>query len=160
MEIGCLEADRTSNLTKAWDDGRLKMPIVMKDMLLEILNSNSVHVNDIHIIGYLISGANITLMDMDSPKGYVTRIRHLDKLTFPSTSNNYISRIVHLLQLAITGKMMMEDTVRLIDRSPMTMSDSNSMTAPILPPCFIPSSNTSKPSTGGSTKSPKRTKSS
>ncbi|KAI8391810.1 uncharacterized protein BYT42DRAFT_558157 [Radiomyces spectabilis] len=51
-ELGCLEIGGTSDISKAMKDGQMKLPIVMKDMLLRIAKTTNIRVTDIRIVGY------------------------------------------------------------------------------------------------------------
>ncbi|ORE05582.1 hypothetical protein BCV72DRAFT_135716 [Rhizopus microsporus var. microsporus] len=83
----------------------------------------------------------IRLMDMDSPMGYVTRIRRLNEIPYPSSSDDYITCMIPLLQLAALGKVIMEDTLHIIHHTPRSLTVSNYPSArPVLPSCFLPSS--------------------
>lgn len=56
VELGCLEIGGPTDQTKEWKDSRIKMPIVMKDMLLQIAETSPSIVNKVHILGYVING--------------------------------------------------------------------------------------------------------
>ena len=51
------------------------------------------------------------MLDVDSPQGYVTRIRRVAKQLYPTISDDYVQRMIPLLQLAFHGKRIMEDTI-------------------------------------------------
>ncbi|KAI9484340.1 hypothetical protein BDB00DRAFT_153947 [Zychaea mexicana] len=112
VELGCLEIGRTNDQTKEFIDGSIKMPMVMRDMLLKLVEENPALVNQLHILGYLIMGDKVSLMDMDIPDGYVTRIRRTKQVAYPDSSKNFIVRIGPLLELAAIGKEIVEDTYK------------------------------------------------
>ncbi|ORX53660.1 hypothetical protein DM01DRAFT_1287676, partial [Hesseltinella vesiculosa] len=58
-ELGCLEIGGTSNQTEQLGDAYLKLPIVMKDMMVHILKTTSVEASKIHIVGYAIHGKSL-----------------------------------------------------------------------------------------------------
>ncbi|KAI9466435.1 hypothetical protein BDB00DRAFT_872194 [Zychaea mexicana] len=112
VELGCLEIGRTNDQTKEFIDGSIKMPMVMRDMLLKLVEENPALVNQLHILGYLIMGDKVSLMDMDIPDGYVTRIRRTKQVAYPDSSKNFIVHIGPLLELAAIGKEIVEDTYK------------------------------------------------
>ncbi|PHZ13163.1 uncharacterized protein RHIMIDRAFT_237183 [Rhizopus microsporus ATCC 52813] len=133
---------------------------------MNIVKKTTVKLDDIHIVGYNINSKyfhkkkwpfkfdksmltafiqledeEIRLMDMDSPMGYVTRIRRLNEIPYPSSSDDYITCMIPLLQLAALGKVIMEDTLHIIHHTPRSLTVSNYPSArPVLPSCFLPSS--------------------
>ena len=57
VELGCLEINKTNNQTKELLDGSIKMPTVMRDMLMKLVEESPTLVNELHILGYVIMGA-------------------------------------------------------------------------------------------------------
>ena len=55
-ELGCMETGNDEDQTKELKDGSVKMPTVMKDMLLQIVEETPLLLHKIDIIGYIISG--------------------------------------------------------------------------------------------------------
>ncbi|CDH53141.1 hypothetical protein RO3G_08569 [Lichtheimia corymbifera JMRC:FSU:9682] len=144
IELGCLEIGGAPCQTKAWNDSMMKMPFVMKDMLISILKKTAAKIDEVHIIGYNINGLDVNMMDMDAPMGYVTRIRRLKEMSYPSNSDDYITCMIPLLQLAVLGKVIMDDTLKTINHTPRSLSVSNHPSARLnFPPCFLPSSTAS-----------------
>ncbi|KAI8143456.1 hypothetical protein BJV82DRAFT_94164 [Fennellomyces sp. T-0311] len=57
IELGCMEIGGSStDQTKEIKDGRMKMPHVLKDMLLDIVTKSPTLVHKVNVTGYLISG--------------------------------------------------------------------------------------------------------
>ncbi|KAG2222833.1 hypothetical protein INT45_000448 [Circinella minor] len=92
VELGCLEIGKTNIQTKELMDGSIKMPVVMRDMLMELVEETTPLVNKLHILGYVIMGNKVSLLDMDIPDGYVTRIRRTKPATYPHSSKNFAVR--------------------------------------------------------------------
>ncbi|KAG2224540.1 hypothetical protein INT45_004385 [Circinella minor] len=46
------------------------------------------------------SREQVSMLDMDSPKGYVSQIRHTVSIDYPSCSEDYVARIGSLIELA------------------------------------------------------------
>ncbi|KAG2221233.1 hypothetical protein INT45_013944 [Circinella minor] len=72
LELGCIETAAAKYQTKEMYDSLLKMPIVLRDMLLSATFSPLI-LHEARIIGYRISGGSVSLLDVDIPKGFVTR---------------------------------------------------------------------------------------
>lgn len=56
IELGCLEIKGMVDDTKEKEDSRVKMPIVMRDMLLQVVDNVSSMLRKVHIVGYHING--------------------------------------------------------------------------------------------------------
>ena len=57
IELGCMEiGGRTEDHTKEMQDGSFKMPLVMKDMLVDIVNKTPSLLHDVGITGFCING--------------------------------------------------------------------------------------------------------
>ena len=57
FELGCLEMGGLSNdQTKAYADGMLKLPIVLKDMMIDISTRSNASLNELVLLGYNING--------------------------------------------------------------------------------------------------------
>ncbi|KAI8969588.1 hypothetical protein BDB01DRAFT_732166 [Pilobolus umbonatus] len=59
FEFGALEIGNKYNQTKEMKDGGFKLPHVMKDMLLTIVQKNPTMLNKAHVVGYIINGKPI-----------------------------------------------------------------------------------------------------
>ena len=76
---------------------------------------------------------------MDSPGGYVSRIRRSASQEYPSCSDDFIKRIVPLFKIAMAGlTIMLQTRDALITVSPEIQSHASSTWK--LPATFIPSS--------------------
>ena len=56
IELGGLEAGYKKDNTKEFEDAMLKLPIVLKDMLTEIVNCRPSLLRKAHVIGYNVNG--------------------------------------------------------------------------------------------------------
>lgn len=159
-ELGCLEISGTNDTSKAMKDGQIKMPIVMKDMLLRIAKTTNARLIDIRILGYNISGMTffrihgfithtllhvlgnrITLTVLDAPHGDVVRFRRMNELMCPSSVNDFVQCMIPLLELAMLGRSIVEETLHAIDHAPRRhLTFQNPTDTSVLPPCFIPTS--------------------
>ncbi|KAI7900362.1 uncharacterized protein BX663DRAFT_518402 [Cokeromyces recurvatus] len=72
---------------------------------------------------------------MDCPQGYVTRVRRLNQMLYPTNSINFINRLRPLMEVAYIGKLIMEQTWTTIESTRIPLS--SSFGAPIiLPPNY------------------------
>lgn len=55
-EYGCLEIGHKNNITKEMWDAEIKLPIVMKDILVSLTNVAVDLLHELHTTGYNISG--------------------------------------------------------------------------------------------------------
>ncbi|KAI8988930.1 hypothetical protein BDB01DRAFT_833965 [Pilobolus umbonatus] len=85
---------RIGRKTKKTKHGGFKLPHVMKDMLLTGIQKNPSMIYKAHVVGYNINGSTFQLMDMVCPQGYVTRIRRLNQLEFPSDKYDFVKGFV------------------------------------------------------------------
>ncbi|KAI9269096.1 hypothetical protein BDA99DRAFT_479143 [Phascolomyces articulosus] len=102
-EVGCCEVGATKDQTKEFHDCSLKMPLVLRDMLLALTYDSSL-LHKSHVIGYSISGGCASLLDVNVPAGYITRVRKTDPLDFPHSDSNLVSSLLPLFTLAYNGK--------------------------------------------------------
>ncbi|KAG2218355.1 hypothetical protein INT45_012974 [Circinella minor] len=159
VELGGLEAGPTRNNTKEFEDSMMKLPLVFKDMLSEIASRRPSLLYKAHVLGYNINGNSVRLIDADVPGGHIVRIRRTDELKYPSNNDDYILKIISLLEIASYGKTIIDDTYSLCckTRVPPSFSSNSS----ILPPSFVPDNanrTQSSNSSGSGNKSRKKTK--
>ena len=83
------------------------------------------------------------MVDVDCPKGFVTRVRRTTSLFFPTSQDDYVIRMVPLLELSIIIKMKMERTFDLYKNTPMQLQKSNRRRT-VLPPSIDYNASTSK----------------
>ncbi|KAG2217377.1 hypothetical protein INT45_007387 [Circinella minor] len=151
-EVGCMEVGSERDQTKEWKDSMVKMPVVMQDQLREIVQEAPQLKHKVDIVGYSIHGNQITMLDMDVPKGYVSRIRRIKPLTYPTCSEDFVLRLIPLIELAIIAKEKMEKTLHLY-RNTLIGLQMARHTTPVLPLCPFSSSPSANNSTTGSTSS-------
>lgn len=73
---------------------------------------------------------------MDCPRGYVSRIRRLEKLSF-SSDEGFGSRLAPLLEVALITKNILKATVREIGNAPVPIRQVSLVKPTILPESFI-----------------------
>ncbi|KAI8144670.1 hypothetical protein BJV82DRAFT_605789 [Fennellomyces sp. T-0311] len=168
IELGAMEIGGLQDDTKGFKDGMVKLPRVMKDMLVAIANKAPSCLRQTHITGFSINGDEVTLIDADSPNGYITRIRRTHPISFPTSADNFIVRITPLLELATVAMLKMEGTLHHFNNTEIPLQGSRARHL-VLPPTFSPptsavqstsSLSTSIPSSSTSTPSSSSTQSS
>ena len=102
-----------------------------------------------------MAGNKISLIDMDMPSGYVTRIRRTKQVSYPDSSENFSVRIGPLLELAAIGKTIAEKTNNTFSKKVIPLSGAGNeeeTTIPLRIPVLLPPS-PSRPSTPSSSSS-------
>ncbi|KAG2225687.1 hypothetical protein INT45_012159 [Circinella minor] len=164
IEVGCIEVGKDDDQTKSIKDGLIKMPIIMHDMLTQLAETEEV-LRKAKVLGYVISscsqGTKAAMLVMDSPAGFISRIRRSKYLGLPTCSENFTKKIVPLFKLALTGLIIMENTRSIINNSTNDLESLRVSAGWRLPPTFIPSSliSTSKSSTTASSSAPPKSSS-
>lgn len=169
LELGALEiGSKKNDGTKDLSDGYYKLPIVMKDMLKGIVDKDSSIRNGVNIIGYNIQGKDIyhtkiylhtldnklSYMNIDTPAGYITHIRRLQKLPYPTSNDDYIARMPALLTVAYNGFKTMNHTLSKIQScksqiGPIILAQDDFL----LPPTIKPSSSSPSKASNSTTAS-------
>ncbi|KAI8147850.1 hypothetical protein BJV82DRAFT_575023 [Fennellomyces sp. T-0311] len=111
IELGGHEIGKDNVDTREMKDGMLKLPIVLKDMLSSVINTMPSLAHRVHALGYNINGNSITMLDVDIPDGFMTRVWRIRELTLPTYNRDYVPRMVPLLELALRGKLLLEETL-------------------------------------------------
>ena len=107
------------------------------------------------LFSYDNEGSSICLLNVDMPKGYVTRIRRTKDLEYPTNSNDYVLRMLSLLELAAHGKAAIDNTHKLICQTRVSPSVSTGGDSKFLLRSFI-SSTTQTSSSSSKTKKPRK----
>ncbi|KAI9279893.1 hypothetical protein BY458DRAFT_545049 [Sporodiniella umbellata] len=86
--VGCAEVGKHDVLViddKYLDDGMVKLPKTIRDMLCGLVEANPHRINQLYTIGFLMMGLNLELLIMNVPAGKtVTKITRTKKLPFPA----------------------------------------------------------------------------
>ncbi|CAO3643431.1 unnamed protein product [Cunninghamella blakesleeana] len=151
-ELGCGEVgiNNNDNCTKELNDGKFKLPKILKEMLLQLITFSPSNVNKLKTVGYSIMGTKINMIYMDIPKGYICRISRSKPLYFPTISSQLIRMMIPLLSLSWNGKKIMNESFKLlseededIDINSTTNNNSNADNNIHIPSCFWPASSSS-----------------
>ncbi|KAI8977129.1 hypothetical protein BDF20DRAFT_835961 [Mycotypha africana] len=118
-EIGCAEVGKQDVLViddKYLDNGMVKLPRTIRDMLCVLVQANPYKINQLYTIGFLMMGLNLEFLVLNVPAGKtVTRITRTKKLSFPSKPENIRMDFLPMLEVTLMGKALMENLARIID---------------------------------------------
>ncbi|KAI9245784.1 hypothetical protein EDC94DRAFT_653518 [Helicostylum pulchrum] len=100
---------------KYMDDGLVKLPKTLRDILCMLVNQNPRQINNLSTIGLLIMGLNMELLRMDIPQGSaITRILRTPMFEFPSSPNNIGTDFIPILEITWKAKQAMLKNVQLL----------------------------------------------
>ncbi|CEG76937.1 hypothetical protein RMATCC62417_11762 [Rhizopus microsporus] len=98
-EFGASEVGIKYNGTKHIVEGGVKLPKALKDMLDNLILNNSGSYEGLATFELQHSDLNVTLIIVDRPKKYITRIRRLKQMSFPSDVLHFGKQVLPLLVL-------------------------------------------------------------
>ncbi|KAI9254745.1 hypothetical protein EDC94DRAFT_236636 [Helicostylum pulchrum] len=132
-EFGTAEVSKTeTDTTKELNEGSMKLPKIMKSMLLNLVKSNSQPQHVIKIVGMFFSGLKVNFFELYNPAGYVCTIRRTKELYFPVHPKEFMKKMKPLVEQVWINKMDMESRLEII-----MISDSDSeRESYVLPSCF------------------------
>ncbi|KAI9495808.1 hypothetical protein BDB00DRAFT_759640, partial [Zychaea mexicana] len=138
-EYGCLEVTCSNDQhnTKATIEGRLKLPRTLKDMLASLSKMAPTRTHDLKVIGFIVTGRNLTLYILDCPNSSVVRIKKFGLYEFPSSVEQFSKMFIPLLSLVWQAKTIMKNTLAIIndDDDIVLPTDDGLIPSPI-PPCM------------------------
>ncbi|OBZ80776.1 hypothetical protein A0J61_11175 [Choanephora cucurbitarum] len=112
-EVGKNDVESTDD--KYINDGLMKLPKTLKDMLCVLQRENPEKVSSLKSIGLLIMGNKLELIVMDVPVGnHISRISRTMPFGFPSSIEQVNTNFLPLLELAWKGKQAMEELVAVL----------------------------------------------
>ncbi|KAI8993530.1 hypothetical protein BDB01DRAFT_331714 [Pilobolus umbonatus] len=118
MELGCCEIgkDDVKHVDdKYLNDGLVKLPKSLKDILCVLVNYNQSQINNISAVGLLVMGLQMELIIMDIPVGKsIARIIKTSPLHFPSTIETITTDMIPLLEVTWKAKEAMKNTFSLM----------------------------------------------
>ncbi|KAI8981537.1 hypothetical protein BDB01DRAFT_794494 [Pilobolus umbonatus] len=117
-------------------DRGFKLPHVMEDMILTIIQNNPTKLNKAHVVGYNINGSSFQLMNMDFPQGYVKRIHRLNQLEYLSDKYDFVNRLRPLIEAAYIGGCIIEEYLKGIGEIKFLLSETYADPI-LLPPNLI-----------------------
>ncbi|GAA5812824.1 hypothetical protein MFLAVUS_006283 [Mucor flavus] len=120
-ELGSCEIgkhDVEENDDKYINDGLLKLPKALRDILASHIRLNDDKRNKLVSVGYLMMGIyrlSMELVIMDVPEGkHVTRITKTKKFPFPEAMDSFSVDFLSLLELAWKGREMMIENLAVL----------------------------------------------
>ncbi|KAG2217599.1 hypothetical protein INT45_001761, partial [Circinella minor] len=139
VEYGCMDAGCSDDPfnTKAINEGRLKLPRTLKDILTYLTEEAPSKINDIKVPGLIISGNNLTLYIEDCPAGSVTRIKGIGPYKFLASIDDFSKKFIPLLALVWQTKAIMKSTLATIkDDYEIVLPSIEGPGPSPLPPCM------------------------
>ncbi|KAI9490558.1 hypothetical protein BDB00DRAFT_875156 [Zychaea mexicana] len=140
LEYGCMEAGCSDDPlnTKGVDEGRLKLPRTLKDILCRLTKEAPGKMNDIKVAGLVISGINITLYIEDCPAGSVTRLKSIGPYEFRGSVEKFAKKFIPLLALVVwQTKVIMKNMLQIINAGEEIIFPSiDGPEPPQIPPCM------------------------
>ncbi|KAG1044920.1 hypothetical protein G6F43_011378 [Rhizopus delemar] len=131
-ELGSCEVGKDSVViidSKYFDDGLIKLPKTLRDMLSVLAKENPAQVNNLSTVGFLLMGLTMELVIMDCPVGHhITRVSRTPKLEFPSTLKTFAIDFLPLLEAAWKGKEAMKNTVETLNNRKRKIAELNAIT--------------------------------
>ena len=102
----------------------------------------------------ILLGSSIRLIDADLPDGHIIRLQRTDKLEYLMSNDDYVFKMLSLLELAAYGKTIIDDTFTLCceTRVPPCVGGELSL----VPPSFMPASDSQDSSSSSSSNRSKK----
>ncbi|KAF7721059.1 hypothetical protein EC973_005506 [Apophysomyces ossiformis] len=119
LEFACGETGRTEideKGTKAIKEGGLKLPKMAKDMLTALLKAakRKEALKKLVIVYFLHSGPAVTMTQMDSPAGYICRVRRSESYTIPASVTGF-DDVLRILVLMWKGKEIVRQCIEAVE---------------------------------------------
>ncbi|CAO3612156.1 unnamed protein product [Mucor hiemalis] len=93
---------------KYLNDGMLKLPKTLRDMMALLTQKNPAKMNSIYTVGFLVMGLGMELVVMDIPIGnHITRLTKTCRLEFSTSIKTSMIDFLPLLESTWKGKQMM-----------------------------------------------------
>ncbi|CDH52463.1 chitin deacetylase [Lichtheimia corymbifera JMRC:FSU:9682] len=152
LELGTCEAGKCSDTisTKSIQEGSLKCPKTLKDMLIGIVQESPKNIRNVQTLGFIVSGVYIKLIAASFPQGYVCRILDLSGwLQYPTCERDMVKKLTPIIQLVWHAKTTMTQVVDMVQMDEDTVDLSKKRSTIPIPPSFTPSSSSKSSPTNG-----------
>ncbi|KAG1448716.1 hypothetical protein G6F46_011062 [Rhizopus delemar] len=94
---------------KYLNDGLIKLPKTLRDMMALLVQKNSQKINSLLTVGFLVMGLCMELVVVDIPVGqHITRITKTARFEFPSSIETMATDFLPLLEITWKGKQAMK----------------------------------------------------
>ncbi|KAI9030033.1 hypothetical protein CLU79DRAFT_802601 [Phycomyces nitens] len=138
-ELACLElglADSGSRGTKELNEVGIKVPIMMKNFALQISRQYGIDMSGIKIVGFVISGLNLTalLMTFEGSTSLITRSK---RLRFPETVADIPRLLPLVLKLVFNAAQIIKGTINTVKEASTSVCLDNDNDLPYFPPCYV-----------------------
>ncbi|OAD77523.1 hypothetical protein PHYBLDRAFT_141406 [Phycomyces blakesleeanus NRRL 1555(-)] len=134
IELGLIELGKSNDQTKSLSDG-MKLMKLMKDTLVATTDQLPVITHKLRTVGFLLVGTKATMLSMDIPAGYVSRVRKMKPLYYPTNARQFTNRLIPILKLALKAKSTMIHTRNLYDNVTIEESPEEPITSGKQPAC-------------------------
>lgn len=108
-EVGCCEVGKEDVLPIDdiyLDDGTIKLPKTLRDMLSRTMEVNPVKINSLYTVGMLMMGLELEVLIVDIPAGQnITRISRTKRLSFPDRGSTIAVNLTSLLETALIAML-------------------------------------------------------
>ncbi|KAI9483729.1 MAG: hypothetical protein EXX96DRAFT_632359 [Benjaminiella poitrasii] len=146
-ELACLElglADSGSHGTKELNEVGIKVPIMMKNFALQISRQYGINMSGIKIVGFMISGLNLTalLMTFEGSTSLITRSK---RLRLPETVADIPRLLPLVLKLIFNAAQTVKGTMNTIKEASTSVCLDNDNDLPFFPPCYVSSNKRKTP---------------
>ncbi|KAG1148374.1 hypothetical protein G6F37_004111 [Rhizopus arrhizus] len=119
---------------KYLDDGLMKLPKTLRDMLSLLIQKNPAQANHLKTVGFLIAGLTMELVIMDCPVSHhITRISRTPKLEFPSCISVIAVDLPPLLEITWKGKEVMKATIKTLNNRKRKAAELNATSTENMP---------------------------
>jgi len=125
-EFGAGEAGNVwmdDNGTKFLKEAGLKLPKVLKDMLVKLMKKvdwNRERCAKMQTVGIIHAGLMIMTVHLDNPQGYICRIRRGEVMEVPDNPENFPS-VLKILASVLNLKTVIKETLKVIQASEQTI---------------------------------------
>ncbi|KAI9246234.1 hypothetical protein BDA99DRAFT_565568 [Phascolomyces articulosus] len=116
QEYGCCEsgAKEDKNGLKALQEGNLKVPRILKDMLRELVTESPTKLRQTKVAAFVTNGLLLSLIVLDSPAGSIVRVSRIGPLSYPDAPDVFSKKIIPILSLIWQVKSLMNTTLKII----------------------------------------------
>ncbi|KAG1459449.1 hypothetical protein G6F55_004757 [Rhizopus delemar] len=146
-ELACLElglADSGSHGTKELNEVGIKVPRMMKNFALQISRQYGINMSGIKIVGFMISGLNLTALLMTF-RGSTSLITRSKRLRLPETVADIPRLLPFVLKLVFNAAQIVKGTMNTIKEASNFVCLDNDNDLLFFPPCYVSSNKRKTP---------------
>ncbi|OBZ85441.1 hypothetical protein A0J61_06509 [Choanephora cucurbitarum] len=117
--LGCVEIGAQSGEfeTKALQEAYFKCPVMLQKQAVALCNNNNNNNNNnIKQVGIVIDCNNVQAMTLEKSKGSLFVVKRSTRLAFPTTINEFSSKIIPILHLMLNIRNIIANDIEIIKR--------------------------------------------